>query len=343
MTKLSVLMFLVAVLLAGAGSELKAQSSEPSSSLAQARALLDEGDLDKAITMLKDLQARQPGLAGVDHELGVAYYRQGDYLRASAYLEKAVKSDAQDKEAVQLLGLSYFFMGKPKDAIPLLEQVQSWYASANVDASYVLGVSYIQTLAYDNARKAFAAMYGVDPNSAASHLFLARMLLRQGHDPVAELEAQKAVAADPQLPMAHYLLGEMFIFKSRIPEAIAAFEAELKLNPGYAATYYKLADAYTRVLRWDDAEKLLQRSIWLDATASGPYILMAKVMLKKNEATLAVRSLQRALSMDPNNYVAHHLLGEAYRALDRPADADRELQLSQQLQAQQSHGSAELH
>ena len=95
-------------------------------------------------------------------------------------------------------------------------------------------------------------------------------------------------------------------------------------------------------MRWDDAERLLQRSLWLDATASGPYILMAKVLLKKNEPTLAVRSLNRALSMDPNNYMGHYLLGQAYRGLGKTAEAERELQLSEKLQAAQGRSQAEL-
>jgi predicted Zn-dependent protease len=211
-----------------------------------------------------------------------------------------------------------------------------------VDASYVLGVSYVQTMAYDNARKAFATMYGVPPDSAASHVFLARMLMRQGYDTVAEQELKKAIDIDAKLPMAHFSLGEMYIFKSRIPEAIQAFETELAINPANAATYYRLADAYTRVMRWDDAERLLQQSIWLDATASGPYILMGKVLLKKNDAELAVRSLQRALQMDPNNYITHNLLGQAYRMQGKSAEAESELQASQKLQDMQNRSKAEL-
>ena len=79
--------------------------------------------------------------------------------------------------------------------------------------------------------------------------------------------------------------------------------------------YYKLADAYSRVEKFDEAEKLLQRSIWLDATSTGPYILLGKVLQKKGETELAVRALQRALAMDPNNSIPHHLLGQAYREL----------------------------
>jgi tetratricopeptide (TPR) repeat protein len=326
----------------GPTSNVTQPSSSNSEALKQAHAWLERGEVEKSLTALKAIQSQDPNLKGLDRELGVAYYRQPDYLRASAYLDKALAADPDDKEAVQLLGLSYFFIGKPKNAIPLLERVRGWYPTAHVDALYVLGICYVQTMDYDSARKAFATMFGVAADSAASHLFLARMLMRQGHDPIAEQELQKAIEIDPRLPIAHFVLGEILIFKSRIPEAIKAFESELAINPAHAATYYRLADAYTRVMRWEDAERLLQQSIWLDATASGPYILMGKVLLKKNETELAVRSLQRALAMDPNNYISHNLLGQAYRMQGKPTDAENELLLSQKLQEAQNRSKAEL-
>jgi Flp pilus assembly protein TadD len=105
------------------------------------------------------------------------------------------------------------------------------------------------------------------------------------------------------------------------------------VNPANPANpVAKLADAYTRIQKFDEAEKLLQRSIWLDATSTGPYILMGKVLEKKGEALLAVRALQRAINMDPNNSISHHPLGQAYRDLGRSEDAERELKLAEQLQ-----------
>jgi tetratricopeptide (TPR) repeat protein len=112
----------------------------------------------------------------------------------------------------------------------------------------------------------------------------------------------------------------------------------MAINPGHAPTYYKLADAYSRIQKFDDAERLLQRSIWLDATSTGPYILMGKVLQKKGETELAVRALRHALSMDPNNSVTHHLLGQAYREMGKNEDAERELKLAQQLQESGSAG-----
>ena len=134
----------------------------------------------------------------------------------------------------------------------------------------------------------------------------------------------------------HFLAGKEALQAGQPKKAIEEFQRELALNPGHAESYYKLADAYSRIQKFDDAERLLQRSIWLDATSTGPYILMGKVLEKKGEAELAVRTLQHALSMDPNNSVTHHLLGQAYRDMGKAEDAERELKIAEQLQRSQS-------
>ena len=311
-------------------------SKAADSTFVQSRQLLQQGKYDAALAALHDIEAQHPATKGLAHELGVAYYKKGDYVNAVASLKKARDENPDDGEAVQLLGLSYYLAGRPAEAIAPLEKVQTWFPSANVDASYILGICYIQIKDYPHARGAFAKMFGVSTDSAASYLFTARMLLRQDFGPVAEEYAQKAVTLDPRLPLAHFLLGELYLYHSQISEAAAEFQKELQLNPGYAPAYYKLADAYSRIEKFDDAEKLLQRSIWLDSTSTGPYILMGKVLEKKGETELAVRTLQRALAMDPNNPIPHHLLGQAYRELGRSDDAERELKIAAQLEERQS-------
>jgi tetratricopeptide (TPR) repeat protein len=297
-----------------------------------ARSLTQQGKVDDAIAELEALRTSTPNAKGLDLELGIAYYKKGDYVRAVEFLKTAVAADPSNSEATQLLGLSYYLNGYPAQAIPLLEKVQGWLPRANVDASYILGICYIQTKNYSQARKAFARMFDVPEDSAASYLFTSRMLFRQEFDPIAEEYAQKAAALDPKLPLAHFLLGELYLFKSRVPEAISEFQKELAIDPANAATYYKLADAYSRIQKYDDAERLLQRSIWLDATSTGPYILMGKVLEKKGELELAVRALQRAAAMDPNNPTTHHLLGQAYRDMGKKEEAENELKLAEQLQ-----------
>ncbi len=209
-----VLIFLLAVAVNGASLQLHAQTAErptlidntgqskpasPDAIFAEARRLAEQGKYDEALAQLQELAARTPPPAGLSHELGMVYYKKSDYLKAAEYLKQALAENPKDDEAVQLLGLSYYLAGRPSEAIPYLEKVQTWYPRANVDASYILGICYIQSKNYPQARVAFAKMFDVKPDSAASYLFTARMLFRQEFDPVAEEYAQKAVALDPEV------------------------------------------------------------------------------------------------------------------------------------------------
>jgi tetratricopeptide (TPR) repeat protein len=337
MKKLVVLILVLGVL---ASSQTAIPSSDGphganSPEFTHSRQLLQQGKYDEAIAELQQLASSQPQTKGLSHELGIAYYRKGDYVRAVESLKQALQSDPVDNEATQLLGLSYYLSGKPTDALPYLEKVQTWYSRANVDASYILGQCYIQTKDYPHARLAFAKMFDLAPDSAGSYLLTARMLFRQEFEPVALEYAQQAITLDPKLPLAHQLLGEIHLFQSQIADAVSDFRAELAINPGHAETYYKLADADSRIQKFDDAEKLLQRAIWLDPTATGPYVLMGKVLEKKGEPELAVRALRHAAAMDPNNAITHHLLGQAYRDLGNTEGAERELKLAGQLEGAQ--------
>ncbi len=313
---------------------LDAQSvPEATPSYEQVHRLTEQGKFDDALSSLDEISKSNPATKNLSHEFGVTYYRKGDYLNAITALQRAIAENPNDTEATQLTGLSLYLSQKPAEAIPYLEKVQSWYPSANVDASYILGVAYIQTKNYAKARAAFAKMFQVSPDSAAAYLFTARLLLRLDFGPIAEEYGKKAIELDAKLPLAHQLLGELYLYQSKIPEASTQFQLELAVNPGNPVAYYKLADAYSRAQKFDDAEKLLQRSIWLDATSTGPYILLGKVLRQKGETELAVRTLQRALAMDPNNPVPHHLLGQAYRDLGKSEDAERELKVAAQLES----------
>src|SRR5258708_26896413 len=148
-------------------------------------------------------------------ELGAAYYKKGDYLKPAEHLKTAQADDPKDNESIQLLGLSYYLAGRPADAIPYLERVQTWFPRANVDAAYILGICYIQTKDYPKARTAFARMFDVPADSAASYLFTARMLLRQEFASGAEGYAQNSNTPDPITAVGHLIVGAVYLYNAR--------------------------------------------------------------------------------------------------------------------------------
>jgi predicted Zn-dependent protease len=158
------------------------------------------------------------------------------------------------------------------------------------------------------------------------------MLLRREYVPVAKDFALKAVQLDPQLPLAHALLGEIALAGNHLDDAILELQKERERNPLNGSLYDRLGDAYSRSGDYLKAEQALQRAVLLEPNATGPYILLGKVMLKRDDPVAAATYLERAKGMDPQNYITHSLLGQAYRAQGRREDASRETQIAQTLQ-----------
>jgi predicted Zn-dependent protease len=302
-------------------------------SLAQLRLMIDHGRADEALKNLDGLRLQKPMPPGVDRLRGLAFYAQGKYADANTAFAVALQSDPHDEESTQMRGLTLFRLGKPTEAIPLLEGAHEWTMQSKVDPSYVLALCYLDTRRYDDARRAFASQYGFPVDSASAYLLAARMLLRREYVPVAQEYARKALELDHDLPLAHKLLGEIALAEEHLDEAISEFEKERVRNPLDGGLYDRLGDAYLRSGNYPMAQQALQRAVLLEPNFTGPYILLGKVMLKRQDPIGAATYLERAVSMDPANYMTHSLLGQSYRAMGRTEDAAREMQRAQKIQA----------
>jgi tetratricopeptide (TPR) repeat protein len=300
---------------------------------AEAQRLLDHGQFDDALKVLDTLAAQQPEPTGTERLRGMAFYGKGQMQSAEEAFAKAVAQDPADREAMQMEGVALFRMGRSAAAIPLLEKANLAIPGSNIDNNYVLGLCYLDTRRYDDARHAFAIQYHFPPDSASAYLLTARMMLRRDYLPTAESAAQKALVLSPNLPMAHLLLGQVRLARSQFPEALAEFEAERTLNPLFGEVYDRLGDTYIRTGEYLKAQEALDQAVLLEPTSPVPFILLGKVLLKERDLVMAQQYLQKALAIDPRSYIAHALLGQTYRSLGRTDQASHEFQLAEEIQA----------
>ena len=313
----------------GTAQQTGARRSE--TDLDRVEALIARGSLDEAIGLLENLRRKSPPPSGIEARLGKAYYKKRSFQPAIAHLKSALQENPADRETTQLLGLSYYAVGQLEQAIPLLERIQSRLPATEFDGWYLLGVCYLKTQQSEKARTAFGQMFSVTPDSAAGHLLFAQMMVRQRLEEKAVPELEKAVSLDPRLPMVHFLLGEIYLYKTNPQRALEEFKKELAINPTVWLVYWRLGDAYSRLEKYDEAEKALKQSIWLNETFTGSYVLLGQIELKKNDWELAAGFLERALKLDPQNYLAHYSLARAYQQLGRNDEANRHFDLSRSL------------
>jgi predicted Zn-dependent protease len=304
-----------------------------SSDLSSLRHLVETGHAAEALPRLDALLTQSPGAPGVQTLRGLALYNTDHFPEAETAFAAAMAAGPSDREAAQMRGLTLFRMGRPADAITVLEHAGTQAAQGKTDPNYLLALCYIDTRRYDDARHAFAVQYGFAPDSAPAYLLAARMLLRREYLPIAREFGAKAALLDPQLPLVHALLGEIALAGDHLDDAIAEFEKERARNPLEPSIYDRLGDAYSRAARYPEAVTSLQRAVLLEPYATGPYILLGKVMLKEGDAVGAATYLEHAKKMDAGNYMTRSLLGQAYRAMGRREEASQETAAAQQLQA----------
>jgi predicted Zn-dependent protease len=315
-------------------SALVAQAPAASNpdSLKSLRQSIDSGHADQALARIAEMRASNTTVPGLSRIEGLAYYAKGELRSADTAFAAALQQNPADVESAQMRGITLVRLGRPADAIPLLESSRNGPLT-KADPNYVLALCYMDTRRYDDARHAFAKQYGFAPDSAAAYLVSARMLLRREYLPVAQQFAQKSLELDPNLPLAHELLGEIALAGNHLDVAIDELEKERARNPLEASVYDRLGDAYVRSARYDEAQRTLQEAILLQPNSTGPYILLGKTLLKKADPLAAATYLEHAVQLDPANYMSHSLLGQAYRSMGRAADAARETETAQKLQA----------
>jgi predicted Zn-dependent protease len=279
------------------------------------------------MTQLNELAKQSPEPAGVERLRGLILYQRERFPEAIGAFTNAVAQDAADSESIEMRGVSLFRLGRTPEAIPFLEQARAAVESANIDPNYVLALCYADVQRYDDSRRAFAAQFGFEPDSARAHLLAGRMFLRRELREQAGVEATKALALEPSLPLAHELLGEVALANGDAATAIKELELERTFDPMNPDLYDRLGDAYVRKGLYTQAQEALNRAVLLEPSATGPYILLGETFLKLNEPIEALHYLDHAVKMDPTNYITHNLLAQAYKATGQVDAANREFQM----------------
>ena len=306
-------------------------ASLPDPRMARADELLRAGKPQDALVLLNELAAAAPATPRIEAKIGKAYFQSNQFQKAVPPLKLALQQNDSDAESAQLLALSYFAVAEYAEAIPLLEKLGPQLPENSTDGAYLLASCYVMTQHWDDARKTFAHVFAVPPDSAIAYLMFGKFLVRQRLEDRAVPEIQAALQRDPRLAMAHFLLGEIDLYKGDAPAAVEELNKEVAINPTVWLVYWRLGDAYVRLENYEEAEKVLKEAIWLNETSSGAYILLGQVALKRNDPGMAAGFLERAVKLDAQNDYVHYFLAKAYQGLGRTADANQHFAIAKQL------------
>jgi serine/threonine protein kinase/tetratricopeptide (TPR) repeat protein len=185
-----------------------------------------------------------------------------------------------------------------------------------------------------DAQKVLEAATKEDPTFALAFSKLAQTYANLGYDGQAEQAAQKAVGLGENLPQAErYLIAAIHAQITRnYPDAIKAYENLAKASPDNADVQSALARLYEDTGDFAKADEYYQKILTGNPKDIAAIVSTGRVAIKRGDTQDSLDPLNRALSLsiqlgnDEERSTSLHLIGVAYKRLNKPEYALRNFQ-----------------
>lgn len=137
--------------------------------------------------------------------------------------------------------------------------------------------------------------------------------------PKARDAAARAVQAAPNLAETQTSLGFVkFWLDWEWAAAEAAFREAIAINPSYALAHRMLGIVLAHMLRPEESTAAAKRARELDPLNASHQALSAQIAFAARDFPAAVELAKHAIAVDPEFWVGHFQLGQAYEQLDKP-------------------------
>ena len=175
-------------------------------------------------------------------KLALDHHKAGNFAAAEQIYRKILVRDANNPDALHLLGFLLRQTGRVRTGIDLLERA----VSANPAVAQFhnhLGMAMRDLGRPDEAADEFRTAIQLNPSYPEAHnnLGLAMHDVRQLPQAVASF--RKAVALDPNYPDPHSNMGSALLDIGRVDEAAGECRAAIRLNQNFADAYNNLGKA----------------------------------------------------------------------------------------------------
>jgi tetratricopeptide (TPR) repeat protein len=288
----------------------------------------------EAVAWYRKAMALSPEMPRLRFNLGLAYFKAGEYREALQQLTPLLKAEPADSDEGQrltiLIGMSHYGLGEFVAATPYLKQAAGGDAQ-NLSLLLTLAHSCLLSKQYQCVLDQFHRIIALSPDSAEAHM-LAGEALDEMREPVdATRELRAAVQADPKAPNVHFALGYLLWTQGHAEEAAKEFQAQLDNVPQHALAMLYLADAEIQMNQFEPARPLLEKVVKATPGNAMGHLDLGIVDEETGQREAALRELKETIALKPDDVKAHWRLARLYRSMGKTAEAKVELDKSRTL------------
>lgn len=260
----------------------------------------DNNEIEQGIDMYKRGLDRNPDDAIIRNNLGYELYKRGRIDEAVEHLEAAVRVNPRFMLARMNLGNALADRG---DTDAALEQFQE---AMKLDprepaAPYNVARMLFARGDTDGAIAHYEKVLEMAPDHVQALNNLGYCHESRGEFDRAIVLYRRAVTADPAFTLAYMNLGNVLLQVQRYGEAADAYSRVLEQGPSNVPILCNLGRAYMGLGEWDRAFSCFGRAVELDAGHVASWYHMGLAYLERGETAKAVESLEKALTLAPDD------------------------------------------
>lgn len=234
-------------------------------------------------------------------------FQRGQLKKAQALYEKLCRADANDVEALYMLGSTHGQRGQYRQACEILEQALSKQPNA-LPIHCALGAAYKSMGNKDQAIARFRQAHALSPDNTDIGLELAGLLMTQGEYSEARglLESilSKPGSQGSALATALHGLGELAQLERKTDTAIEYYRHALQAEPDRPMTHNRLGYALHTQGHLDEAIRHYRRATELAPDLFIAHKNLASTLTTAGRLEAALDSVNRALALEPDDVAA---------------------------------------
>lgn len=254
---------------------------------------------------------------------GLLHHQNGQLAKAEAAYRHILQENPNHSIALCMLGIIAQAMNKHEQAIQLFSKSIE-INPAFADAHSNLGAVFMANGQFSDALKCFTAALEIKPDyliACVNHGIILQKLAQ--HD-LALSSFQKAHRLAPHSPEVSFQLANQFRILNRNNEALDCCINILATNPNFIPAIELKGTLVQATGGTTEALTVFNQALSLNNGVPGLHINKANCLVILERYQEALESLDHALSLQPQNAVAHSSRGVLMRLLGKPIDAEKE-------------------
>lgn len=259
--------------------------------LRKAHLLSAKGQHEQALSLLQELESRNPDNTDVQYAMGAVYSALEQPRRAIQYYQKASRDGYELGMVYGNIADEYYRLGRDEDSL-------RYY------------------------RKALS----VNPDEERSLYNLASTLSELGRNDEATTFYTRFVHDHPYNKVAWYCLGNVLLSDQKYAQAVDAFEYVRTIDNTFFNAYAGIAECYRQLGRLSDAVSVLRESVEYAKDRSYVYFAIGCIYRDQHNYPTALIYLKNATDEDVYFRDAWLVSAECCEGMGDPAEAERRYQ-----------------